>query len=838
LGEDVALRPDTSEPASHTAEQDLPKLAEVALHRYEMLAAHSRDIILFMRRDNGRILEANTAAIIAYGYNREALLALTIHDLRAPGTQGLTAAQMAEADASGNLFETVHQRKDGSTFPVEVSSRGATIGGARTLVSVVRDITDRKRSEEALRESEALYRSLFDNMLNGFAYCKMLYENGRPADFVYLDVNGAFGLLTGLENVIGKKVSEVIPGITESDPELFEIYGRVALAGAPERFETYVRALDMWFAISVYSPRKEHFVAVFEVITERRKAEEALRESEGRFRSLFENMLEGVALHEMIYDGNGVSTDYRIISTNPAFEKHTGLKPEQIEGKLAGSVYGTGVPPYLEIYAEVVRSGQPTSFETFFPPMGRDFYISVTSAAPDRFVTVFEDITDRKRAEEAVRESEARFRLLSGTASRLLASQDPQGIVNQLCRRVMEHLDCHVFFNFLVDEQAGRLHLNACAGIPEEKIQKIEWLDYGVAVCGCAARDIVRIVAEDIFHTPNVRTELVKSFGIQAYACHPLMADGRLIGTLSFGTKTRNRFSPDDLALMKTVADQVAIAMERIRLIGALQRSRDELEERVKERTAALARVNEELRIHATLLEQSNRDLDDFAHVASHDLQEPLRKIQTFGAMLADAAQGGLDEKARDYLERMQRSANRMQALVRDLLKYARLTSKPEPWTRFSLREPLDDAVQDLAVLLSETAGRVEIGDLPEIEGNRVLIRQLFQNLIGNGLKYRGEAEPVVRVYSQPSPSSAFWEIHVEDNGIGFDEGYLEKIFKPFERLHGRSALYEGTGMGLAICRRIAERHRGSITARSKLGEGSVFIVKLPKKHLKLERAR
>ena len=131
---------------------------------------------------------------------------------------------------------------------------------------------EREKAAGDLQQSEEHYRSLFDNMLNGYAYCRMLFKNDQPEDFVYLNVNNAFENLTGLKNVIGKKVSEVIPGIRQSDPDLFGIYGRVARTGVPERFETYVEALGMWFSISVYSPRKEHFVAVFDVITEQKEA--------------------------------------------------------------------------------------------------------------------------------------------------------------------------------------------------------------------------------------------------------------------------------------------------------------------------------------------------------------------------------------------------------------------------------------------------------------------------------------------------------------------------------------------------------------------------------------
>ena len=199
------------------------------------------------------------------------------------------------------------------------------------------------------------------------------------------------------------------------------------------------------------------------------------------------------------------------------------------------------------------------------------------------------EIAERKRAEEALQTSEARAKLLSATAGKLLATDNPQGIVNELCRDVMAHLNCHAFFHFLAEEAIGRLHLNAWAGIPEEDARKIEWLDYGVAVCGCAARDGCRIVAEHIPTTPDVRTELVKSYGIKAYACHPLLGlGGKVIGTLSFGTRSRETFSEADLSLMKAVTDQVAVAMERMRLISELQRSRDELEIRVQERTAEI----------------------------------------------------------------------------------------------------------------------------------------------------------------------------------------------------------------------------------------------------------
>ena len=227
-----------------------------------------------------------------------------------------------------------------------------------------------------------------------------------------------------------------------------------------------------------------------------------------------------------------------------------------------------------------------------------------TGRFSSRSIALFERFSDylaislaKFEAEETLKKNLVRLDIISSTASQLLMSEEPQLVVESLCKRVMEHLDCHAFFNFLVDEERNCLRLNAYAGIPEETAREIHFLDFGVAVCGCAARDACRIVAENIPTTPDVRTELVRSFGINAYACHPLVAEGRVIGTLSFGTCSRLTFTEDELSLMKTVADQVATAMERMRLLRASEERSEELERRVEERTAELKQREEMLRL-------------------------------------------------------------------------------------------------------------------------------------------------------------------------------------------------------------------------------------------------
>jgi PAS domain S-box-containing protein len=241
-------------------------------------------------------------------------------------------------------------------------------------------------------------------------------------------------------------------------------------------------------------------------------------------------------------------------------------------------------------------------------------------------------------------------------------------------------------------------------------------------------------------------------------------------------------------------------------------------------------------------LERSNRELQDFAYVASHDLQEPLRKIVVFGERLKEKHTEALSAEAADYLERMQKAATRMQNLINDLLAFSRVTTKSRPFVRLNLAEIARAVVDDLEGRIEMVKGRVELGDLPEIDGEALQLRQLLQNLIGNALKFRRPEEPsVVKVQAEIITASvpAGWpasaapklcRLTVSDNGIGFDEKYLDRIFNVFQRLHARSE-YEGTGMGLAIARKIVLHHGGDITAKSQPGRGTTFIVTLPVAH-------
>ena len=457
------------------------------------------------------IISWNRGAERIYGYTEREIIGKPISILAPPERKDETV-QIIERIIKGEYiqhYETIRRRKDGQNIDISLAvSPIKDLDGKIVAASTIgRDITDQKRAEKRLVESETRYRSLFENMLNGFAYCQMLYKDGQPDDFIYLAVNAAFEELTGLKDVTGKKVSEVIPGIRQSDPGLFEIYGRVALTGQPETIETFVVALKMWFSISVYSPQKGYFVAVFDVITERKQIEADLRNT-------------------------------------------------------------------------------------------------------------------------------------------------------------------------------------------------------------------------------------------------------------------------------------------------------------LKE------------------LKRSNTDLEQFAYVASHDLREPLRMVSSYMDLLERRYKGKLDKDADEFIGFAVDGAERMQRLINDLLAYSRLGTSSQPFAPASCEAALGLALGNLKLAIQDCKARISHDPLPEVIGDEAQLVQLFQNLVGNAIKFHGEKAPFVQISAEPKGNE--WVFSVEDNGIGIDPQYAERIFIIFQRLQGRDQ-YEGTGIGLASCKRIVERHGGRIWVESTPGNGATFFFTLPK---------
>lgn len=337
----------------------------------------------------------------------------------------------------------------------------------------------------------------------------------------------------------------------------------------------------------------------------------------------------------------------------------------------------------------------------------------------------------------------------------------------------------------------------------------------------------------------------------------PLYKGKKIIGGLSFVSSNSGRhFSESDFQMAAELANRVSLSLTntglyteslnelklRKELEKELRREQQRLESRVKERTTQLQLTNRglrdeierrqsverELNEYGSELARSNKELEDFAYVASHDLQEPLRKIQAFGNLMLSEYGDSLGLEGADYLKRMHSAANRMSTLIDDLLTFSRVARTEPRRQPVDLAMTLQDVTSDLETRIADTKATVKVGKMPTVMADPTHMRQLFQNLIGNAIKFhRPGTPPVVTIHSKVKRGG--YEMTVTDNGIGFDEKYLDRIFSVFQRLHER-ANYEGTGIGLAVCRKIVERYGGTITAESTKGAGSKFIIWLPAK--------
>lgn len=429
------------------------------------------------------------------------------------------------------------------------------------------------------------------------------------------------------------------------------------------------------------------------------------------------------------------------------------------------------------------------------------------------------DITERKRDQEKLQLQNRRSQLFAEVTLKIRQSLQIEEILQTTVTEVQRILQCDRVVIFKVGSNGlGKIVTEAvnpdCISVLNQTIK-----DEYFAIEYLRKYNQGRVYTIDDIQKaqiPPCLREFMQEFEVKAKLAVPILIKANFWGLLIAHQCTNCRqWSSFETELLGQLADQIGIALAQA----------DLLEQETYQRLE---------------LARSNSELQQFASIASHDLQEPLRKIQTFGNRLKDKYGQELTEQGRDYLERMQNAAERMQTLIDDLLVLSRVTTKAQPFVQVNLNQITQEVLSDLEVRIQQCGECLTVSELLTIDADPVQMRQLLQNLISNALKFHHNESPQrIKVYSQNlenaelptggSPALEWFQLIVEDNGIGFDEKYLDRIFNVFQRLHTRSE-YEGTGMGLAICRKIAERHGGSITGKSTLGQGSKFIVTLPKK--------
>lgn len=287
------------------------------------------------------------------------------------------------------------------------------------------------------------------------------------------------------------------------------------------------------------------------------------------------------------------------------------------------------------------------------------------------------------------------------------------------------------------------------------------------------------------------------------------------------------KWQPTEIGFLQQLATHVAIAIQQSMLFEQLQQSKLDLEQRVSDRTVELEAANRQLEQLNQELTRSNHELQQFAYIASHDLREPLRMVTSFTQLLAKRYAGQLDAEADQIINFAVDGAERMEVLIDGLLAYCRLDSQAETFRAVNCEEILDQVLANLQLAIAETHTQISRIALPTVIGDASQLIQLFQNLIANSIKYRGDADPIIEIGATEQKQE--WLFWVKDNGIGIDPQYGDRIFQIFQRLHTRQE-YPGTGIGLAICHKIVEHHDGRIWVESNLRQGATFYFTLRNK--------
>ncbi|HEY3419169.1 MAG TPA: ATP-binding protein [Methanomassiliicoccales archaeon] len=482
---------------------------------------------------------------------------------------------------------------------------------------------------------------------------------------------------------------------------------------------------------------------------------DAFKNDREQIATLFAKMLNGFAYCEIIMDKIGKPVDFTYLDVNPAFEQNHGVQKEDVIGSKATMVHpGIENDPTDPIgkFGHVALTEDPVDFETYSISEKKWFHYSVYSPRKGYFVSISEDITEGKKAEEKLRNSEKMYRSIGELIPYGVWTANAQGETTFISRSFCEMV-----------------------GKNEESLLKLGWLD--------------TLDPETVEKTTAAWTKTIQSGDFWNYTHHIRGKDGQYRYVLSRGAPIRD----DDGTILGWVGVNINITEQKI------------IEEN---------------------LTRSNAELQQFAYLSSHDLQEPLRMVVSYLSLLERKYKDQLDPKAQEYIGNALEGGARMRQLIDDLLEYSRVDTKGKEFTVVDMGEVLEDTIKVLKVPIDESKADIFVGPLPDIRADGTQMRQVMQNLVANAIKFRGPDRPMVHITANQGERE--WTFSVKDNGIGLNVEYSDRIFQMFQRLHTKDK-YPGTGVGLAIAKKIVERHGGRIWVESEEGKGATFHFTIPR---------
>jgi PAS domain S-box-containing protein len=674
-------------------------------------------------------------------------------------------------------------------------------GAVTHLLGSIKDVTDQMVAEERLRESEERAAFVRRSSGVGFWYCDL------PFDVLHWDerTKAHFHLPPDARVTIDTFYARLHPDDREPTRRAVDQsidqrapydvdYRTVDPATGAEK---WIRAIGRTAYAADGTPLR--FDGVTIDVTDRKRADEAARRNEAWLRTVTDSLPALVSY---------LDRDLHYRFANRAYEDWFGLTPRQVVGKPSWEVIGEAIFEHRRPYMAAALAGEFVRFEGVTEHNRLGLRFTEVIYTPHReagqvagfFVHVL-DVTDRKRADAALAQQTDRLRLLWESASVLLTTDEPDAMMRGLFTKIAPHFQLDTYFNFMVDDSGNALHLESCIGIPDEAAREIRRLEFGQAVCGNVALHRRPITATFIQQSDDPKVQLVKSFGIRAYACNPLLAGDRLLGTLSFASRTREQFDAEELEFLATITRYVTVAYERIRLVRELR--------------------------------ETDRRKDEFLALLAHELRNPLAPLRN--GLHVMRLSGDNPEAAGRLRAMMERQLAHMVRLIDDLLDVSRISRNKMELrrSRVLLSDVISNAVETARPLV-EAAGHELSVALPTepvfLDADLTRLSQVFGNLLTNSAKYTEAGGHIWLNAVHRDGEVGEVVVSVRDTGIGIPAEALPAIFDMFSQVdRSLERSTGGLGIGLALVRGLVEMHGGSVAAASDgPGCGSTFTVRLP----------